>query len=170
MNTLAEMCIAFTSTSPSRTPDRCTAAATSAVMFTNARRSGTFMLRYSVWLFMRRNVACGALLPNPAGCLPGLAARPRPAAPLARPARRVPAGRAAQARVPVRLSLLVHRQPLRSHPGDVLAARLAPHPHGLLLRRDRACEVAALRERSRQRVQRTRIGRRLVAQQDRRLL
>src|ERR1041385_7928627 len=51
MKTLAEMCIAFTSTRPSRTPDFSTAAATSDVMFTNARRAGTCIHLYSVWLF-----------------------------------------------------------------------------------------------------------------------
>src|ERR1051326_4016390 len=52
MNTLAVMCMAFTSTSPSRTPDFSTARVTSRVMLTNARRSGISSARYSVWLFM----------------------------------------------------------------------------------------------------------------------
>src|SRR6266436_7026955 len=48
MNTLAVMCIAFTSTRPSRTPLAATTRSTSGVRFTNPRREGTFMVRYSV--------------------------------------------------------------------------------------------------------------------------
>src|SRR5437899_97877 len=52
MNTLAVMCIAFTSTSPSCTPLARSTRSTSGVMFTKPRRPGRFMVRYSRVDFM----------------------------------------------------------------------------------------------------------------------
>src|SRR5260221_687116 len=57
MNTLALMCIAFTSTRPSFTPLFVTAASTCGVRFTNPRRAGRFMKRDSVCAFTRRTLA-----------------------------------------------------------------------------------------------------------------
>ena len=53
MKTLAVMCIALTSTSPSCTPLLRTASSTCGVMFTKAIFEGMLNVRYSVWDFMR---------------------------------------------------------------------------------------------------------------------
>ena len=47
------MCIAFTRQSPSWTPLAATAFSTSRVMFTKSMRAGTFIVRCTVWDFMR---------------------------------------------------------------------------------------------------------------------
>ena len=52
MKTLAVMCIALTSTRPSRTPLSRIAASTSGVMLTNARRVFVWTVRTLRWVFM----------------------------------------------------------------------------------------------------------------------
>ena len=52
MKTEAVMCMALTSTRPSRTPLSRTAASTCGVMFTNAIRAGRLKVRYSVCDFI----------------------------------------------------------------------------------------------------------------------
>src|SRR4051794_17677987 len=52
MKTLAVMCIALTRQRPSRTPLALSTRSTSGVMFTNPRRPGTFIVRYSVCDFI----------------------------------------------------------------------------------------------------------------------
>src|SRR5215217_1788896 len=71
MNTLAVMCIALTSTRPSRTQLWRTASATRAVMFTNPTRPGTVNVKYSVSDFIRPPIPgpdpANNLMRNPRG-------------------------------------------------------------------------------------------------------
>ena len=56
MNTLAVMCMALHSSSPSCTPLLRTMSSTCGVIFTKTIRAGTLNVRYSVRLFMRSTV------------------------------------------------------------------------------------------------------------------
>ena len=60
MKTEAVMCIAFTSTSPSCTPEAATICCTRSVMFRKSIRAGMLNVRYSVRLFMMASLSTPA--------------------------------------------------------------------------------------------------------------